>query len=81
MEKPFGVCPKRAFPTGFGQVEFEVCLGVDLSTLPTGTTAAWGMRYPVCILLRLTISTEFPVFYGHLNTPRSISFWDSWGRN
>jgi hypothetical protein len=79
VEKHFGVCLKRAFPTGFGQVEFEVCFGVDLSTLPTGTMATWSMRYPARILLMLTILTEFPVFYGHLNTPRSISFLDSWG--
>ncbi|WP_242831461.1 MAG: reductive dehalogenase [Candidatus Dehalobacter alkaniphilus] len=41
--------------------------------------ATWSMRYPARILLMLTILTEFPVFYGHLNTPRSISFLDSWG--
>jgi len=28
-------------------------------------------------LVDVTILTEFPVFYGHLNTPRSSSFLDS----
>ncbi len=45
--------------------QFEVFFGGDLSTLPTGTTAAWGMRYPARTLLMLTIPTEFPVNYGH----------------
>ncbi|OLN25121.1 hypothetical protein DSOL_5370 [Desulfosporosinus metallidurans] len=50
---------QKSFPTGFGQVEFEVCFGVNLSTLPTGTTTAWGMRYSARILLMLTKQMNF----------------------